>query len=1193
MAIYFRRETKMPENNDFSKNAEELFIVLKNQSGILLWSLVRKDGEYYYEFVNDGFAAVENKKSDYYENRRVRDIHGLDEYKAIEKTIIKTKEFGSYEYKKKLNKNGAIKQYLIKIVYSPQKEKLFEHWTAIGSDITDLINIQSRLEKSEEKHKFILESLKNPVLALDENLRILFCNRAYADFAGIGKKEIEGLIAGEVFPNFKNSKIHEACLKVLKNGLPESGEGIIGEKKVYYSVHRTKEGVIAVAEDITERKKAEKNLQRERDVYHSLIESSTLSKNVYDFCFDFLNEFVKILNFDKASVRLIDGEKLELVSQIGFSARELEDQKKPRSLWDKNHITSYVAMTKKPIFAPDTMEHILGELFSDSFVKKGIKSLFSWPLTGDSGEVFGVLHLIGGKTKDFSDKDRIFFENTAKLFSSILEKKIAQEKLTKSEETLRNLQENIPLGLFRTDLEGKIVSANSAFIKIFGYSDFREIEKTPVFSLYADPSDREILIRQHQKQEVIRDFEIQMKRKNGDLIYCIVNEKHIKGADNRIVYIDGSIEDITQKKETQTALKETQDRYRLLYESADDAIFILKDDVFIDCNEKACEMFKQLKEKLVGNKPFVVSPPFQTDGSNSSEKALCKIEKAKNGEPQRFDWLHKRGDGTVFDTEVSLNRFSIGQTVYLQAIVRDYTEKNRIIKALKDSEDKFRQFLEIVPDVLFRLDLKNNKFELLSPYIEELLGYPLREAYSDPKSFLFSIVHENDKNKIEKAIFEIYSGPEKSNFLEISFRSVKADGGIVWFNAKIRFERENGEVKRANGVLSDITQQVKMEEELLKIEKLESVGILAGGIAHDFNNILTGILGNISLSRVYLDKSSESWSLLEEAETAAVKAKNLTRQLLTFSKGGQPVMKTVKPEDFLKETCVFATRGSICRCEFRFDAGLMAVEIDEGQMIQVINNVIINAVQAMPKGGLIKVTAENEIVAENISLPIEKGEYVVISVEDTGQGMSDEIKARIFDPFFTTKESGSGLGLTTAFSVVKNHGGYIEVLSKKERGTKFRIFLPASRKNPVPAVEKSKAKIGKGKILIMDDEEMVLSILSEMLSYLGYDVCATKNGESAAEEYKKAQARGSSFDAVIMDLTVQGGGMGGREAVKRILEIDKDAKVFVSSGYSDDPVISDYKNYGFRGSLSKPYSLDELSGLLESELSPDHGELDR
>ncbi|MBN1620227.1 PAS domain S-box protein [candidate division WOR-3 bacterium] len=1192
MAIYCNKETKMSENNDFSKRAEELFLVLKNQTGILLWSLVKKEGEYYYEFVNDGFASVENKNSNYYENRKVRDIHEADEYIAIEKTLIKTKELGSYEYKKKLSKNGSIKQFLIKIVYNAPKENFYEHWTALGSDITELIDIQTRLEKSEEKHKFILESLKNPVLVLDETLRVLFCNLAYAEFSGIRKNEIEGRIASEVIPDFYNSKAYNACLSVLKTGLSESCEATIGDKKVCYSVHRTKEGVIAVLEDITERKRAENNLQRERDVYHSLIESSALSKNVFDFCSDFLNEFVKILSLDKASVRLIDGEKLELVSQIGFPPEELDEQKKSRFLSDRNHITSYVAMTKTPIFAPDTKEHVLGELFSDSFVKKGIKSLFSWPLTGDAGDVFGVMHLIGKKTKDFSERDRIFFENTAKLFSAILEKKLSQEKLTKSEETLRNLQENIPLGLFRTDLEGKIVSANSSFVKIFGYSDFKELEKTPVFTLYANPSDREILIKQHMKQEVVRDFEIQMKKKNKDIIYCMVNEKHIKDADGSIVYIDGSIEDITQKKETQTALKETQDRYRLLYESADDAIFILKDDIFIDCNEKACEMFKQAKKKLVGNKPFVVSPPFQADGSNSSEKAILKIEKAKRGEPQRFDWLHKRGDGTVFDAEVSLNPFSIGKIVYLQAIVRDYTEKNKIIKALRDSEDKFKQFLEIVPDVLFRLDLKNNRFELLSPYIEELLGYPLHLAYSDPKNFLFSILHEDDRKNIEKAISDIYSGPEKTNFLEIPFRAVKADGAFLWLNAKIRFERERGEITRANGVLSDITQQVKMEKELLKIEKLESVGILAGGIAHDFNNILTGILGNISLSRVYIDKSSESWGLLEEAETAAVKAKNLTRQLLTFSKGGKPVKKTVELKDFLKETCVFATRGSNCGCAFRFDDGLMAVEIDEGQMIQVINNVIINAVQAMPNGGFIKVTAVNETVAEKFPLPIEKGNYVVISIEDSGAGMSDDTKARIFDPFFTTKESGSGLGLTTAFSVVKNHGGHIEAFSKKEEGTTFRIYLPASREKPVPAGEKSKAKRGKGKILIMDDEEMVLSILSEMLTYLGYDICATKNGESAAEEYKKAYSENASFDAVIMDLTVQGGGMGGREAVKIILEIDKNAKVFVSSGYSDDPVISEYKKYGFTGSLSKPYSLEELSGLLESELSSDHCELD-
>ncbi|MBN2362540.1 PAS domain S-box protein [candidate division WOR-3 bacterium] len=1167
----------------FNLSEENLFSIIKSKTGILFWVVSFRDGEYYYDMVNENFADVENQPPSHYEGKKVKDLHDPGQYTAIEKSLQKAKALGGNEYEIMFVKDGKQRHFHIKIMFFATENE--DNYIAIGNEITEFKEIQKRLEKEEIKIKEILNSLNNPVLATDDDYNLIYFNKAYCKLIGRKEEELEKKNLYQLFPDFKKSKAFASYINSIEKGTAVSGEEEFGDKHLSYTVRRTKEGNLVVAEDVTMKKKAENDLKRERDAYHALVESSSNSTNVIDLCSLFLEKFVTILDLDRGSVRLVDEkkEKLDLVSTFGFCPDEEIDQKKPRLLAEKSHITTYVAETKIPVFAPDLERHFLYGMFSESIVKKGMKSLFSWPLTNDFGAVFGVMHLIGKEKKRFEEKDKIFFENTAGLFSEILEKKISQEKLSESEKNIRTLQENIQIGLFRTDIEGNIVSANHAFVKMFGYRDFSEIEKINALDLYALPADRANLIDLHGKNDSVMDFEIPMKKKGGEIIWCLAKEKHIKSEDGRILYIDGSIEDITFKKDAQKALEESRERYRLLFESADDAIFMMKDHLFIDCNQKACEMFRLPKDVLVGKKPFETSPEFQTDGTRSREKAIAYMEKAMSGFPQRFDWIHKRGDESVFDAEVSLNRFTSGNNIYLQAIVRDFTEMNKYINALKNSEEKFRHFMELAPDILFRLNLKENKFELLSPSIENVLGYPLSEAFEDPKKFLFSMIREEDKEEVIKAISEVYDPKNEKDFMEIRFKAVKSDGSVLCFRATVRFERKGEEILRANGILSDQTHQMKMEEELMKIEKLESVGILAGGIAHDFNNILTGVLGNISLSRVYLDQNSEAWKLLEEAETAAIRAKNLTRQLLTFSKGGQPIKKAMNLAEILTDTGIFATRGSSCRCEFELSEEVFPVDIDEGQIVQVLNNIIINAIQAMPKGGVIKISASNLHIDEDLALPVSIGNYVIISLADSGPGIEEDDLSRIFDPFFTTKDSGSGLGLTTAYSIVKNHGGFIEALSKRGEGTTFRIYLPASRNKPVREENQSRPEKGKGRILVMDDEELVVNVLSDMLCYLGYEVDSAPNGNAALKKYADALLAGRRYGAVIMDLTIQGGGMGGRDAVGEILKIDPNAVVYVSSGYSDDPVISNYKKYGFSGFLIKPYSLIELSKLLKSK----------
>ncbi|MGB8992785.1 MAG: ATP-binding protein, partial [Desulfobaccales bacterium] len=382
-----------------------------------------------------------------------------------------------------------------------------------------------------------------------------------------------------------------------------------------------------------------------------------------------------------------------------------------------------------------------------------------------------------------------------------------------------------------------------------------------------------------------------------------------------------------------------------------------------------------------------------------------------------------------------------------------------------------------------------------------------------------------------------------------------------------------------SGVFFDITGRKFFEEERLMFNKIESLGVLAGGIAHDFNNILTVILGSINLATLELPSGNPGRDILCEAEKACFQAQSLARQLLTFAKGGAPVKGPVSVENLIIESATFACRGSQVRCEFALPHDLWAIEADAGQINQVFQNLIINAIQAMPKGGTIKIHAENLAEPEN-NLPLSPGRYVKISLQDQGLGMSGENLSKIFDPYFTTKRHGSGLGLATTYSIIKNHNGHITAESKIGVGTTFHIYLPTVDRKIVPQPEESDELFpGKGKILVMDDDDLVRKVLGKMIVHLGYEAELTRDGQEAINIFTEAQEAGQPFDVVILDLTVPGG-MGGKEAVAKLREIDPQVKAIASSGYSDDPIMADFRKYGFSAIIPKPYRVAEASKVL-------------
>ena len=535
-----------------------------------------------------------------------------------------------------------------------------------------------------------------------------------------------------------------------------------------------------------------------------------------------------------------------------------------------------------------------------------------------------------------------------------------------------------------------------------------------------------------------------------------------------------------------------------------------------------------------------------------------------------------------------------GDVIYVLVFLLDYSDHIRDIQERVNSEFKYRALFDSSPESVTITDMSGTVMDFNQKTLR-LLELTEDDVWDENLLDLITI-NEKDKDNYNCLIRRVLNGePIDPIELNIKVGSNKSKEKIVEvFPAVLKKVDQPFAIQ----VISrDVTKQKEAEralreserreaEERLKAQKLESIGILAGGIAHDFNNIMTGILGNLSLAELDLDNANEDVKeAFNGAKIALRQARDLTQELLTFSKGGSPIKESVLLPDLIRNNAKFVLRGSKCKAKFDLPSNLWQIYADKSQIAQVLSNIFINAMQAMPDGGLLQITAENLRLKADMVYNLKSGLYVKVSIHDQGIGIPEKYLQKIFDPYFTTKEKGSGLGLATSYSIIKKHGGHIEVQSELGVGSTFNIYLPAATRINTEQSEQKNALIpGKGRILVMDDDNMVRQVLEKLLARLGYEASLVKYGRIAISEYKISMESNNKFDAVIMDLTIAGG-WGGKKTINVLRKIDPDVRAIVSSGYSNDTVMSNYVEFGFSGVVKKPYQIDELSHVLAEVLN--------
>lgn len=754
----------------------------------------------------------------------------------------------------------------------------------------------------------------------------------------------------------------------------------------------------------------------------------------------------------------------------------------------------------------------------------------------------------------------------------------ARQQGQTSEERFRTIYDNMYDAVFINDAgTGRFIDANRTACSMFGCTR-EEILAMTVGDIssgippYSSNEALEWLKRALDGQAQV--FEWVSKKKDGSLFPSEVTLCRTALDDKDTVL--AMVRDISERKQAEERLRLSEEKFSTAFRISPDSVNInrLEDGVYLEVNEGFSAITGYRPEEVVGQSSLELDIWVDPE-----DRARLVREIKANGIAMNHEAKFRKKDGTIIDGQMSARRIDIAGVPCILNISRDITEQKRAEAMLRESEKSLRLLVEAMPVGVAMAD-GDGVVEYVNSSFADRFGYTIDDIPTIDDWFLKAYPDPAYRKHVT-SLWMSNLAAATGDATRIPPQEVK----ITCKNGTVRHVIINTQLIRNHtlAIFTDITEREFTQNELLKVQKLESLGLLAGGIAHDFNNILTSILGNISFAQMFLDYTHKARIPLEQAERASQRAAELAGQLLTFAKGGDPVKKPVSVRHLVDESVSLVLRGTKVMALLDIPDDLHTIEADAGQINQAFNNIVINAVQAMPGGGKLTVKAENLTIDGSNTLGLAPGEYVRLDFSDEGCGISDEEQKQIFDPYFTTKSGGTGLGLSSVYSIITRHGGHISVDSRVGRGATFTIHLPSTGETPTaPHKERDTIAAGGptgGSVLVMDDDGMILNLAEKMLQHLGYRVTTCTGGEEAVSQYQAAIEAARPFDIVIMDLTVPGG-MGGKEAAQKILALDPGARLIVSSGYSNDPIMAHYEEYGFCGAVIKPYRMKELMEVL-------------
>jgi|GEM_PF-3343684 len=1060
-------------------------------------------------------------------------------------------------------------------------------------DVTEQKNLEDKLAESERKYRTLYSAMIEGV-CLHEILRdssgkpvdyrILDVNPAYESILGITRKKAVGSTAKELYGS-KEPPYLDLYAGVVDSGEPVSFETYFApmDKHFHISVFNPSANHFAtIFSDITERRKVEKELK---------VRTGALTERVKEL--NCLYQIYHLIEKKDLSPEVLFQKIIEIIPQS----------------WQYPEVTAARITIDGKEYITENFYETEWRQSAEILVKNNTRGIL---------EVVYLAEKPGSAEGPFSGEERKLIDALAVRLGSILEYKEAEEEIRCSRERYKLLVENQTDLVVKVDLDGRFLFVSPSYCELFGKTQDELLGNT--FMPLVHEEDKELTAREMEKlyePPYTCYVEQRVMTKNGWRWYAW-SDKAVLDEENKVIAIVGVGRDVTIRKRAVDELNRQNLLLDEIFTNVKEGIGIVDTDEKITfCNPAYAEILDTDITSLLGRniKEFFGEEEQRVIDQQTVERKEGKISfyelpcttaggKEKHVRVAVSPRVDEQGIyigaiGVISDvTDHKLIERALRQSEqglrkhrdHLEEIVQERTreltdsnvslqaeiiERTRIEQELRKSEERYKVLVESATDAIFTLSEDGNFLSVnrtaaraMGTTQQVLVGKNLRDVFPPEEAdWRLASIHE---------VFNKTHPPGE-------FESVmRTSSGNRWYSTTLSpITNTDGKVVFVLGISRDVTEKRQVEEELQKSSKLESVGLLAGGIAHDFNNILTALFSHLSTARLMTKPGDRLYDIIVEAEKASSRARSLTHQLLTFSKGGAPLRKSVDLAALLSDSIDFVLSGSNVKCEQTIAQDLWPADIDAGQINQVINNLIINARQAMPDGGTIELQVENKVVAGDRNLPLREGRYLKLSIRDHGTGISKKNLSKIFDPYFTTKEKGSGLGLSSSYSISKQHNGYLEVESEEGVGSTFRVYLPASKQDP-SSLERAAEKPlhGGGRIILMDDDESIRDSVGELIRFLGYEVTPAKDGTEAIELYRRASETEQPFDALIMDLTIPGG-MGGKEAIKKLIEIDPRVRAIVSSGYSNDPVMADFRKYGFRGVVGKPYNVEELSSTLQ------------